>query len=72
MIGVIALALIVNTESAKELEDLITSLPIWLRMKTQVIPLTTFDARMQSVLRLIEELKAQVGEIGISSLGSGR
>lgn len=72
MIGVVGLALIVNTESAQELDDLITVLPVWPRMETQVIPLTTFDARTQSVLRLKEELKAQVGEIGTSSPGGDR
>ncbi len=65
----IALVLIVNAESAQELDDLITSLPIWPRMETQVIPLTTFDARMHSLLPRLEELKAQLREIGMSAPG---
>jgi muconolactone delta-isomerase len=70
--GAVALALIVNAESARELDDLITALPIWPRMETQVIPLTTFDARLQSVLHLLEKFKAQVDETGMSAPGGGR
>ena len=63
--GAVALTLIVNAESAQDLDDLITSLPVWPRMETEVIPLTTFDARRQSLIARLEALKAQVG-------GSGR
>jgi muconolactone delta-isomerase len=69
--GAISLVLIVNAESARELDDLITSLPIWPRMETQVIPLTTFDGRMQSLFIRLGELKAQVRETGISATGGG-
>src|SRR5215472_1188970 len=48
--GAVALALIVTAGSARELDDLITSLPVWPRMETDVIPLTTFDERSRSVL----------------------
>ena len=60
--GAIALALIVNAESAQELDELITSLPIWPRMETQVIPLTTFEARRRALLPRLEQLKAQARE----------
>ncbi len=60
--GTIALMLIVNAESARELDDIITSLPLWPRMETQVIPLTTFDERMQSLRPRIKELKSQAGK----------
>jgi muconolactone delta-isomerase len=69
--GAISLVLIVNAESARELDDLITSLPIWPRMETQVIPLTTFDGRIQSLFIRLGELKAQVRETGISATGGG-
>ena len=69
--GAVALALIVNVESAKELDDLITSLPVWPRMETEVTPLTTFDARRQSLAARLEALKAQTGEIG-ASMPAGR
>ncbi len=57
--GAIALMLIVNAGSARELDDIITSLPVWSRTEIQVIPLTTFDERMQSLLPRLRELKPQ-------------
>jgi hypothetical protein len=65
--GAAALVLIVAAESALELDDLITSLPVWPRMETEVIPLTTFDARRQTLLSRIQELKAQAIEPAISN-----
>ncbi|MGC1646312.1 MAG: muconolactone Delta-isomerase family protein [Candidatus Sulfotelmatobacter sp.] len=59
--GAIALALIVSAESAEQLDDLITSLPVWPRMETTVTPLSTFDVRMQAVRARIEQLKTQGG-----------
>jgi len=70
--GTVALALIVNAETARELDDLITSLPVWSRMETEVTPLTSFDGRMQSLLPRLENLKAQAREIGMSAPGGGR
>jgi len=70
--GAVALALIVTAGSAQELDDLITSLPIWPRMETEVIPLTTFDERRQSVLSKLEELKTQARETSMSKPGGGR
>ena len=61
--GAVALALIVNAESAQELDDLITSLPVWPRMETEVTPLTTFDDRRQSLTARLEALKTQTGEM---------
>ena len=65
MSGAVALALIVTAESAQELDHLITSLPVWQRMETEVIPLTTFDGRRRSVLSKLEELKTQTRETGM-------
>jgi muconolactone delta-isomerase len=59
--GAIALALIVSAKSAEELDDLITSLPVWPRMETTVTPLSTFDVRMQAVRARLEELKTVGG-----------
>ncbi len=70
--GAVSLALFVNAESARELDDLITSLPIWPRIETEVTPLTTFDARMHSLLPRLEELRAQVREKGMSVAGGDR
>jgi len=59
MSGTIGLVLIVNAESARELDDLITSLPVWPRMETDVTPLTTFEGRAESLRPMLEQLKAQ-------------
>jgi muconolactone delta-isomerase len=52
--------LIVNAESVQELDDLLTGLPVWPRMETQVTPLTTFDGRALSLRPRLDHLKAQV------------
>ena len=57
--GTVALALIVHAESARELDDLISSLPVWPRMETQVTPLTTFEGRRETLLSRLQALKAQ-------------
>ena len=60
--GAVALALIVNAESARELDGLITSLPVWPRMETEVTPLNTFDDRASTLRPRVEALKAEVPE----------
>jgi muconolactone delta-isomerase len=72
MSGTVALALIVNAESAQELDDLITSLPVWPRMETEVTPLTTFGGRAQSLRPRLEQLKAQGRDAGMSAAGGGQ
>jgi muconolactone delta-isomerase len=67
--GAIALALIVNAESAQELDDLITGLPLWPRMETHVTPLTTFDGRRRALLPRLEQLTAQARASGTSAPG---
>lgn len=47
--GTIGLALIVEAGSARELDDLLTGLPVWPRMETEVTPLTTFEDRALSI-----------------------
>jgi muconolactone delta-isomerase len=72
MSGAVSLALIVTAESAQELDDLITGLPIWPRMETEVIPLTTFERRKQSLLPRLAELKAQKRQLEKSRTSGGR
>lgn len=57
--GAIGITMIVNAESARELDDVITSLPVWPRTEVEVTPLTTFEDREQSLLPRFEKLKAQ-------------
>lgn len=59
--GAIALSLIVSAESVQELDQVITSLPVWPLMETTVTPLSTFDVRMQAVRARLQQLKAQGG-----------
>jgi len=60
--GSIALAPLINAESAQEVDDLVTSLPVWPRMETIVTPLNSFEGRMQAVRARRDELKQQVRE----------
>lgn len=55
----VGLVLIVTAESARELDDLITSLPVWPRMETDVTPLTTFEGRAETLRPRLEQLRAQ-------------
>ena len=59
MSGAIGLVFIVNAESARELDNLLTSLPVWSRMETDVTPLTTFEGRAETLRPTLELLKAQ-------------
>lgn len=70
--GAVGLALIVSAQSVQELDDLITSLPIWPRSQTEVVPLSTFEGRRQSLLPRLESLKARARESGISAPGGTR
>ena len=57
--GAIGLVLIVSAEAASELDELITNLPVWPRMETEVTPLTTFEGRAETLRPRLEQLKAQ-------------
>lgn len=62
MSGAVALALIVTAESARDLDDLITSLPVWPRMETDVTPLTSFEGRGLALRPRLEQFRAKVRE----------
>ncbi|HXJ87861.1 MAG TPA: muconolactone Delta-isomerase family protein [Candidatus Binatia bacterium] len=59
--GAIAISLMVSADSAQELDDVISSLPVWPRMETTVTPLTTFDGRIHTVRARLAQLKTQGG-----------
>ncbi len=61
--GAIALSLIVDAESAQELDNLISSLPVWPQMETTVTPLSTFDVRMQAVRARLDQLKLEQSKL---------
>ena len=64
MSGTIGIAMIVNAESALELDELIENLPIWPRMETTVTPLTTFEGRRAALGPRLERLKNQSSSSG--------
>ena len=55
MSGAIGLALIVEADSARELDEVITGLPVWPRMETEVTPLSTFEDRALSIASRLSE-----------------
>jgi muconolactone delta-isomerase len=57
--GAVALDLIVDADSARGLDEVITSLPVWPLMETTITPLTTFSDRRQAVLAIRERLATQ-------------
>ena len=58
--GVIGFALIVEANSALELDEIIEGLPIWPRMHTTVTPLTTFDDRAKAIRPRLEQIRARI------------
>lgn len=58
--GTIGLALIVEGESARDVDALITSLPIWPRTETKVTPLSTFEERAEILQSRWGQLKASM------------
>jgi muconolactone delta-isomerase len=67
--GTIAVVLIIDVETVPELDKLLTSLPAWPLMETEVIPLTTFDGRRNSLLARFEQLNAQAQGSKVSTTG---
>ena len=59
MSGAIGLVLIVSAEPARELDYVITSLPVWPLMETDVMPLTMFEDRAESLRPRLERQKQQ-------------
>lgn len=55
--GAIGLALIVQAESARELDEVITGLPVWPLMETAVTPLNTFEDRALAIQKRLNGAK---------------
>ena len=58
--GTIGIVLLVQAKSARELDDLLTSLPVWPRMETEVTALTTFADREATVRTMLAEYHARM------------
>src|SRR5262245_14720445 len=58
--GAIRLVMIVSAESGEELDEIITSLPVWPQMETTVTPLASFSGRMATLRPRLERLNAKL------------
>ncbi len=56
--GAVALALVLQADSNREVGQLVESLPVWPRMETTITPLIRFDDRAQAVRARLQQLKA--------------
>ena len=54
--GRVALRFIANVESAQQLDELLTSIPLWAVAETQVTPLIEFSDRRAHVLTLLQHV----------------
>ena len=59
-VGAIRRILIVSAASAQERDELVSSLPLWPRMETTMVPLTTCGGRATSLRPQLEGRKAMV------------
>jgi len=59
-VGAIRRILMVSADSAQELDELVSSLPLWPRMETTMVPLTTFGGGATSLRPQLEGRKAMV------------
>jgi muconolactone delta-isomerase len=59
VVGRVALRFIVEAESPAQVDQMISSLPVWPMTDTRVTPLITLSERRQHVQQLSESLKAR-------------
>ena len=56
--GTIGLAFIIRADSAAEIDEIVTGLPVWPRMVTMVTPLTTWAGRRTALRSRLDRLRA--------------
>ena len=56
--GSIGLSFIMRADTAKEIDEIVTGLPVWPRMVTTVTPLTTWAGRRNALRSRLERLRA--------------
>ena len=66
-VGAIRRIFIVSTDSAQERDELVSSLPIWPRMATTMVPLTTCGGHATSLRPQLEGRKALVQQQSASA-----
>src|SRR5262245_61722477 len=62
VLGRIALRLIVEADSLQDVDQMITSLPVWTVAETRVTPLIAFNDRRTHVKALLEALTSSAGQ----------
>jgi muconolactone delta-isomerase len=67
--GCIALRLMVEADSAEEVDRIISSLPLWTVAETRVTPLITFAERREHVQSLLNGITAEKPEMKRSEKG---
>ncbi len=63
MSGRIAIAMVVEAGSAREIDVLLGSLPLWPRMNTTVLPLSSFADRRWALAPRLDELRGGGREV---------
>jgi hypothetical protein len=58
---------IARTDSAQQLEDIVSSLPLWPRSQTTIVPLGSFSARTRHVQQRLAALKAKLAATGTAA-----
>ncbi len=61
VVGRVALRFVVEADSLKDVDQLVSSLPLWPLAETRVTPLTTFADRRSHVQKLLEGLASPGG-----------
>jgi hypothetical protein len=56
--GAIGLAFIIRADTANEIDDVVTGLPVWPCMVTTLTPLTTWSGRANALRPRLERLRA--------------
>jgi hypothetical protein len=56
VVGRVSLRLIMEADSAEQVDGMIESLPVWAVAETRVTPLVSFDQRRQALQRMLERL----------------
>jgi muconolactone delta-isomerase len=56
--GAIGLLFVIRADSAREIDEIVSGLPLWPRMITTVTPLTTWEDRAAAIRPRLERLKA--------------
>lgn len=72
LLAAVGFTFIAQAESAAELEQMITALPLWPRAQTRVVPLGTFTSRADSIRARLAALAAPADGATAATTGGAR